>query len=153
MFVMVLVHTECLLPYYNFAPKISSHSRLQIKEKWTCALCFTLKPEKSKSKIYSRKEFLITETSISDFNEKFKIPAIKNCLFHLPHVSALRKRTPQGLQTMRVISICVVSEWLCRVHGSYFWKPNTTRILFQKYICINIRYWIRAIKTVASEQN
>ena len=42
-------------------------------------------PDKS-TKIYTRKELVMTETTISDFHTSFYIPGIQKLAFHLPHV-------------------------------------------------------------------
>ena len=41
------------------------------------------------TKIYTRKELVMTETTISDFHTSFYIPAIQKLTFHLPHVRIL----------------------------------------------------------------
>ena len=41
------------------------------------------------TKIYTRKELVMMETTISDFNTSLYIPAIKKLDFHLPHVRIL----------------------------------------------------------------
>ena len=46
-------------------------------------------PDKS-TKIYTRKEIVIMETTISDFHTSFYILAIQKLAFHLPHVHILR---------------------------------------------------------------
>ena len=38
------------------------------------------------TEIYTRKELVMMETEISDFNTRFYIPAIKKLAFHLPHI-------------------------------------------------------------------
>ena len=45
-------------------------------------------PDKS-TKIYTRKELVMMETTISDFCASFYIPAIQILAFHLPHVCIL----------------------------------------------------------------
>ena len=45
-------------------------------------------PDKSKD-IYTRKELVMMETTISDFNTSFYIPAIQKLAFHIPHVRIL----------------------------------------------------------------
>ena len=45
-------------------------------------------PDKS-TKIYTRKELVMMETTISDFHTSFYIPAIHKLAFHLPHVRIL----------------------------------------------------------------
>ena len=45
-------------------------------------------PDKS-TKIYTRKELVMMETTISDFHTSFYIPAIHKLDFHLPHVRIL----------------------------------------------------------------
>ena len=41
------------------------------------------------TKIYTRKELVMMETKIYDFNTSFYIPAIQKLAFHLPHVRIL----------------------------------------------------------------
>ena len=41
------------------------------------------------TKIYTRKELVMMETTISDFHTSFYIPAIQKLAFHLPHVHIL----------------------------------------------------------------
>ena len=41
------------------------------------------------TKLYTRKELVMMETTISDFNTSFYIPAIHKLAFHLPHVRIL----------------------------------------------------------------
>ena len=45
-------------------------------------------PDKS-TKIYTRKELVMTETTIYDFHTSFYITAIQELAFHLPHVRIL----------------------------------------------------------------
>ena len=45
-------------------------------------------PDKS-TKLYTRKELVMLETTISDFHTSFYIPAIQKLAFHLPHVRIL----------------------------------------------------------------
>ena len=42
-------------------------------------------PDKS-TKIYTRKELVMMETTISDFHTSLYIPAIQKLAFHMPHV-------------------------------------------------------------------
>ena len=41
------------------------------------------------TKIYTKKELVMMETTISGFNTSFYIPAIQKLAFHLPHVRIL----------------------------------------------------------------
>ena len=43
------------------------------------------------TKIYTRKELVMTETTISDFLNSFYIPAIQKLAFHLPHIGIFVK--------------------------------------------------------------
>ena len=45
-------------------------------------------PDKS-TKIYTREELVIIETTISEFHTSFYIPSIQKLAFHLPHVRIL----------------------------------------------------------------
>ena len=42
-------------------------------------------------KIYTRKELVMLETTISDFHTSFYIPAIQKLAFHIPYVRILGK--------------------------------------------------------------
>ena len=45
-------------------------------------------PDKS-TKIYTRKELVMIDTTISDFHTSFYIPTIQKLVFHLPHMRIL----------------------------------------------------------------
>ena len=60
------------------------------------------------TKIYTRKELFMMETSISDFHTSFYIPAIHKLAFHLPHVHIL------GTNHCGAMRCTLFQDFLCR---------------------------------------
>ena len=54
-------------------------------------MCKQESPSDESTKIYTRKELVMRETTISDFNTSFYIPDIQKIAFCLPHVHILGK--------------------------------------------------------------
>ena len=54
-----------------------------------CYMCKHEYPPDKSTTIYTRKELIIMETTISGFYTSFYIPAIQKLAFHLPHVRIL----------------------------------------------------------------
>ena len=74
---------------YHIIGRCAIHGRLSLKDKNICSMCKQeYSPDKS-TKIYTRKELVMMETTISDFPTSFYIPSIHNLAFHLPHVRIL----------------------------------------------------------------
>ena len=49
-------------------------------------MCSTYISSVTPVKLYTRKEFILLETLISEFHSKYYIPAIQKLAFHFPHV-------------------------------------------------------------------
>ena len=65
--------------------RCNNHGRIALKDKNVCYMCKQeYLPDKS-TKIYTRKELVMMETTISNFHTSFYIPAIQKLAFHLPH--------------------------------------------------------------------
>ena len=74
---------------YHIIGRCATHGRISLKDKNICYICKQESlPDKS-TKIYTRKELVMTETTISDFHTSFYIPAIQKLAFRLPHVRIL----------------------------------------------------------------
>ena len=52
-------------------------------------MCRQESSQDKSTKIYTRKELVMVETTISEFHTSFYIPAIQKLAFHLPHVHIL----------------------------------------------------------------
>ena len=66
--------------------RCTTHSRITLKDK---KICYMYKQESLpdiSTKIYTRKELVLMETTISYFHTSFYIPSIQNLAFHIPHV-------------------------------------------------------------------
>ena len=70
-------------------------------------------PDKS-TKIYTRKELVMMETTISEFNTSFYIPSIQNMAFHLPHVRILGTNHCGAMQHTSFKRRELFQDFLCR---------------------------------------
>ena len=74
---------------YHIIARCNTQGRNSLKDKKIFYMCEQESlPDKS-TKIYTKKELVMIETTISDFRRSFYIPAIQNVAFHLPHVRIL----------------------------------------------------------------
>ena len=74
---------------YHIIEHCTTRVRIPLKDN---KICYTCKKESLPykfKKIYTRKELVMMETTISDFHTSFYIPAIQKLAFHLPHVRIL----------------------------------------------------------------
>ena len=74
---------------YHIIGRCTAHGIITLKNK---KICYMYKQESSSdgpTKIYTRKEIVMVETTIYDFHTSFYIPAIQKLAFHLPHVRIL----------------------------------------------------------------
>ena len=74
---------------YHIIGRCTTHGIISLKDKTICSMCKQESSPDKSSKIYTRKELVMMETSISDFRTSFYIPAIHKLAFHLPHVRIL----------------------------------------------------------------
>ena len=74
---------------YHIIGRFTAHGIIPLKDKKICYMCEQEYSPDSSTKIYTRKELVMTETTISGFHASFYIPAIQNLAFHLPHVRIL----------------------------------------------------------------
>ena len=74
---------------YHIIARCTDHSRIQLKDKKICYMCKQESSSDESTKIYTRKELVMTETTVYDFYTSFYISAIQKLAFHLPHVCLL----------------------------------------------------------------
>ena len=74
---------------YHIIGRCTAHGRTPLKDKKICYMCKQESLPDLSTHIYTRKEPIMTETTISDFHTSFYIPAIKKLAFQLPHVPIL----------------------------------------------------------------
>ena len=67
---------------YHIIGRCTSHGRIPLKDKNICYMCEQESLSDKCTKIYTRKELVITETIISDFHASFYIPDIQKLAFH-----------------------------------------------------------------------
>ena len=66
---------------YHIIGRCTSHGKIPLKEKKICYMCEQESLPDTSTKIYTRKELVMMETTISDFRTSFYIPAINNWPF------------------------------------------------------------------------
>ena len=74
---------------YHIIARCTAHGKIPLKYKKICNMCKQEHSPDKSTKIYTRKELVMTETTISDFHTSFYIPSIQKLAFHLPHVRIL----------------------------------------------------------------
>ena len=74
---------------YHIIGSNTAHGRIPSNEKKICCMCKQESSSDKSTKIYTRKELVMTETTISEFHIRYYIPDIQKLAFHLPHVRIL----------------------------------------------------------------
>ena len=74
---------------YHLIARCTKHGRLPLNDKKICCKCKQYSVSEQSTKIYTRKELVITETTSSNFHTSFYIPTIQKLAFHIPHVQIL----------------------------------------------------------------
>ena len=69
---------------YHLIESCTVYGRFTLNENKICWLCLQKLDYVQPAKLYNRKELVMTEIYINDFNKNFYIPEIKNPEFHLP---------------------------------------------------------------------
>ena len=74
---------------YHIIGRCATHGRISLKGKNICYMCKQESLSDKSTKIYTRKELVMMEKTISDFNTSFYMPAFQKLAFHLSHVRIL----------------------------------------------------------------
>ena len=74
---------------YHIIGSFTIHGIISLKYKNICYMCKQESLTDKSTKIYTRKELVMMETTIYDFHTSFYIPAINKLAFHMPHVRIL----------------------------------------------------------------
>ena len=82
-------HPQLGIHIYHIIGRCTNHVRIPSKDKKICYMCKQQYLPDISTKIYTRKELVMMETTISDFHTRFYISAIQKLAFHLPHVRIL----------------------------------------------------------------
>ena len=75
--------------FYHLIARCTKHGRLTLTDKKICRKCQKDTTSRQSTKIYTRKQLVMMETTISNFHTSFYIPEIKKLAFHIPHVQIL----------------------------------------------------------------
>ena len=75
---------------YRLIARCTKHGRLPLTDKKTCRKIQQDTASGQSTKIYTRKERVIMEKTVSNFHTSFYIPEIQKLTFHIPHVQILR---------------------------------------------------------------
>ena len=76
---------------YHLITRCKTHGRLLLNDKKICLKCKQDTASEQSTKIYTRKELVMMETTISNFHTSFYIPEIQKLAFHIPLVQVLDK--------------------------------------------------------------
>ena len=79
-------HPKLGFTFYHIIGHFTAHGRIQLKDKNICYMCKQESSPDNSTKIYTRKELVMTETTISEFHIRYYNIDIKKLAFQLPHV-------------------------------------------------------------------
>ena len=71
---------------YHLIACCAVHGRRPLDKRKICHMCFKDPATVTRTKLYTRKDLVMVETYIADFNTIIYIPEIKNLAFHLPNI-------------------------------------------------------------------
>ena len=74
---------------YHLIARCKAHGRLPLNEKKICRIFKQDSATEKSTKIYTRKELVIMEITISNFHTSFYIPEIQKLVFHITHVQIM----------------------------------------------------------------
>ena len=89
---------------YHIIARCTDHGRIPLKYKRICHMYKQESSSDESTKIYTRKESVMTETKIYDFNNSLYIPDIQKLAFHLPHVHILGKNCRNLLEVDSILN-------------------------------------------------
>ena len=103
---------------YHIIGCCTDHGRITLKDNKICCMCKQEYLLDKSTKIYTRKELVMTETTIYDFHTSFSITVIQTLDFHLLHVCKLGKNhlwwnATHSLQMTWIIPRFSMLSWLC----------------------------------------
>ena len=104
---------------YHITSLCTEHGRLPLTDKKICLKCQQGTASGQSTKIYTRKELVMMEKTISYFHTSFNIQAIQKLLFHIPHVKNWVRITVVNLVELRLnaennIKMCYVAVIMLR---------------------------------------
>ena len=76
---------------HNLIARCTKHGRLPLTDKKSCCKFQQDSASVQSTKIYTRKELVMMETTIYNFHTIFYILAIQKLAFHIPHVQIMGK--------------------------------------------------------------
>ena len=132
---------------YHIIGHCNLHGRIPLKDKKICYMCEQESlPDKS-TKIYTRRDLVMMETTISNFHTSFYILAIQKLAFHLPHVRILGTNHCGEMRCKAFKRCELFQDVLCRrdyaerVVAS-FDNQIQSEYYGENQICVNRRYCI-----------
>ena len=74
---------------YHIIAQCTAHGRLPLNDKKICNMSKQYYDSEQPTRIYTRKEIVMMEKTISNFHTNFYIQKVQKLEFHLPHVQIL----------------------------------------------------------------
>ena len=81
--------TSIIFHIYHIIAHCTTHRRLLLNELKMCHMCKQDTASEKSTKINTRKELVMMETTLPNFHTSFYIPEIQNLSFHIPHVQIM----------------------------------------------------------------
>ena len=91
---------------------------MTLKNRKICYICKQESSSDNYTKVYTRKELVMMETTIYDFYSSFYIPAIQKVAFQLPHVCTLGKNHYDAMRHTVIQLRELIQDVLCCLGGT-----------------------------------
>ena len=119
---------------YHMMVRCKKHGELLLSDKKSCRECQQDTASVKSTKIYTIKELVMIETTISNFHTSFLIPSIQKLEFHSPHIQILgtyqcvdscrtafkRRESFQDVLCCRVYAERVVASFSNQTQSEYY---------------------------------
>ena len=138
---------------YHLIARCTKHCMLPSTNKKSCQECQQDTASVKSTKVYTRKELLMMETTISNFHTSFFIPAIQKLAFHIPCVKIMvanhcgdsrrtvfkRRKSFQYVLCQREHSERVVASFTNSIQSEYYGGNRSVSIegiAFEHFIAL-----------------
>ena len=99
---------------YHIIARCTAHGIILFKDRKICHMCKQESSSDKSTKICTRKELVMMQTTISDFHTSFYIPSIQNLALHLPNVRILGTNHCGEMRRTDFKHRELFQEFLCR---------------------------------------
>ena len=122
---------------YHIIGRCNHHDRIPLKDKKIFYMCKQESSSDNSTKVYTRKELVMMETTISDIHTSFYIPAIQKLAFCLPYLRILGANHCGAMRHTAFKRHELFQDVLCRCEYAYRVFSSFAHQIQSKYYGVN----------------